>query len=53
MVARSTDGHKTNASLGAEHLDGDGIGDAIVFFRSIVICTIVLTIVFLSDEAKG
>ncbi len=24
MVARSTDGHKTNASLGAEHLDGDG-----------------------------
>lgn len=25
MVARSTDGHKTNASLGAEHLDGDGV----------------------------
>ena len=25
MVARSTDGHKTNASLGAEHLDGDGM----------------------------
>lgn len=24
MVARSTDGHKTNASLGAEHLAGDG-----------------------------
>ena len=24
MVARSTDGHKTNASLGAEHLDGKG-----------------------------
>ena len=28
MVARSTDGHKTNASLGAEHLGGVGIGDA-------------------------
>ena len=25
MVARSTDGHKTNASLGAELLDGDGM----------------------------
>ena len=24
MVARSTDGHKTNASLGAELLGGDG-----------------------------
>ena len=28
MVARSTDGHKTNASLGAELLDGDWDGDA-------------------------
>ena len=25
MVARSTDGHKTNASMEAEHLDGDGM----------------------------
>ena len=32
MVARSTDGHKTNASLGAEHLGGDWDGDAFVFF---------------------
>ena len=28
MVARSTDGHKTNASLGAELLDGVRDGDA-------------------------
>ena len=28
MVARSTDGHKTNASLGAEHLERVGIGGA-------------------------
>ena len=28
MIARSTDGHKTNASLGAEHLVGVGIGEA-------------------------
>ena len=28
MIARSTDGHKTNASLGAEHLGGVGIGEA-------------------------
>ena len=26
MVARSTDGHKTNASLGADHLGGDWDG---------------------------
>lgn len=25
MIARSTDGHKTNASQGAEHLDGVGM----------------------------
>ena len=37
MVARSTDGHKTNASLGAEHLDGvwDGDAKALAYFRKI------------------
>ena len=32
MIARSTDGHKTNASLGAEHLDGDGMVMTLNFF---------------------
>ena len=36
MVARSTDGHKTNASLGAEHLGGDGDGDAIMHGNALV-----------------
>ena len=37
MIARSTDGHKTNASLGAEHLDGvwDGDAKALAYFRKI------------------
>ena len=39
MIARSTDGHKTNASLGAEHLDGDGM--------------VMLKDAFLSVKAKG
>ena len=37
MVARSTDGHKTNASLGAEHLGGDG-EDVTFLQRYIVLC---------------
>ena len=31
MVARSTDGHKTNASLGSEHLGGDGMERVLSF----------------------
>ena len=38
MVARSTDGHKTNASLGAEHLEGDlGLAEHLDGFRMVML----------------
>ena len=67
MVARSTDGHKTNASPGAEPLGGDGIGGVNsleLFSCSVSLLTtlnashFVLTyyranVRFLLDDAKG
>ena len=38
MVARSTDGHKTNASLGAEHLERVGKGGT-EYFCSLCVLT--------------